>query len=298
MKFITGINADEMRSFRISRNHPWMKKNATMAVTANATCFMFDVFPNLRKVDVNCSTRDQIMLGAPAGLRERIEDSNLERLQLYSHVLSEDELALVLFDILPMFPKILHFEVGWSKITSFQEITQRIYKGNINTYLQSSKTDQGLDSFPPSRLRCLHLGQFMFSGSDTYTDEVILKQDDPKEVGARKTLLCAYKELQYGHGPFGFLDFNESKNGSHDDIDYLMVINHAGRVLVETEENKGVASGSSSIPLSLWPTVLARAGSWEGMGPRTTVNGSDGIYYLLQNVAALRWGRGKTMIAY
>lgn len=174
---------------------------------------------------------------------------------------SEDDLAMVLFDVLPFFPKLTRFSVGWHKIKSFQKIAQKIHNNDLSRVTLES------------RIRHLHFGAFMFE-----TEPILQFIHDPIEVEAMKTLLSAFKELYDISG----LDY---------DVDYLMRINSAGRVLVEKKEDG--TSSNSAIPLSVWPFVLERA--WKRYSIfKDRLSDDDvcpeGIYYLLQNIQALREG--------
>lgn len=234
-------------------------------------------FPNLKHLDVSCYYSDGgTIIGPPALMEVTNEDSNLETLVLSTYTMeSENDLAIFLFDVLPFFPKLSTFSVGWNKIKSFQNIAQRI------------QTNQ--NSANISRLRKLNLGRAVYDTQDERERMRQLPQHDPMEIEAKKTLLLAFKELHVTYGAFNSLRFRKHGCGSDEGIDYLLEINNAGRVLVETTKDEGVTSINSSIPLSVWPVILARAWRWNvariedcGISP------PNGIYYLLQSVPVLQ----------
>lgn len=230
-------------------------------------------FPNLKKLYVNCKFYDGIATAiSPLAIQQgRQEVSNLEYLNLSSYVIeSEDDLAMVLFDVLPLFPKLTKFSVGWHKIKSFLNIAQRISDNDLSRVT------------PGSRIRRLHFGVFK-------PDEPVVQFiHDPIEVEAMKTILSAFKEL-YAISGLESLIAEQRDLDSH--VDYLIRINCAGRVLIEKKEDG--TSTNPDIPLSVWPFVLERA--WKRYSFREGRLSDydicpEGIYYLLQNIQALREG--------
>ena len=117
------------------------------------------------------------------------------------------------------------------------------------------------------------------------------------EVEAMQTFLRAYRELQTVIRDAHMDRFFGWKPRAS--ITYLMEINHAGRVLVEgngssssnTEDPKADESSPivrNTVPLSAWPLILERAWKWNHPSRFYCHGKTDGIYYLLQNVEALR----------
>jgi hypothetical protein len=256
-------------------------------------------FPNLKLVDILDTEHDawvdtstDITIG-PTALMEGIV-SNVESIRLNNYTMeSEDDLATFLFDVLPFFPKLFTFAIGLNRITSYQKIAQRIHDN---------------DKPFASRLRILYLGKLMEDIIDTYNyrhlpDKVTKTYEDedwareptrlnlnnPLEVQAMKKILWAFRELDdIDRAHYYLLGLGhpcDYPRGLEAEIYYLMEINHAGRVLVETKSSK-------TLPLSVWPIVFKRAwirysaAHWDEGKP---INGGpDGIYYLLQNVQALQ----------
>ena len=118
------------------------------------------------------------------------------------------------------------------------------------------------------------------------------------------TLCVSFREL--GEIYFGIL-FPCEELWEARRIGYLLEINRGGRVLVENPNNgvdgrdsPGICGSNipSTLPLSVWPTVLARA--WKGYRRDDLCDsncyrhgGPDGVYYFLQNVPSLREGDKK-----
>ena len=165
-----------------------------------------------------------------------------------------------------------------------------------------SKYLRTLQTAPAGRLRTLFLGKY--DCEETPDDNLVMQslcyriglapyfitpsarryglffdeelQEEQKEVEAVRTFLLAYPELQsfFRSSFFGFFRSWQFRPL----IKYQMEINRAGRVLVETD----TGSDSKSLPLSIWPLVLARA--WNVRSYKIpNYTSPDGIYYLLRN---------------
>lgn len=129
---------------------------------------------------------DRIIIGTPAITKEK--DSNLEILYPGHRIVSEDDLAILLLDVLPLFPKLVTLTFGWNKIGSFQRIAQRIHNNEPRT--------------TTSKLRELSLGMDAIpSASEQERQQSQTRV--PKEVEAIKTLFFAFKELHHIDGAFG-----------------------------------------------------------------------------------------------
>jgi UPF0288 family protein (methanogenesis marker protein 3) len=125
----------------------------------------------------------------------------------------------------------------------------------------------------------LNLGYYHFiTGFEVNKIESLV--DEPKEVEAVKTILVAFRELSKINGAFGHYLFQKKPHRKewNAGVDHLMDINHTGRMLVESCRD-------GDLPLSIWPVVLERAWKQKSISPG---RGSDGIYYLLKKIQALR----------
>jgi hypothetical protein len=105
-----------------------------------------------------------------------------------------------------------------------------------------------------------------------------------------KKFSCIFlREFRYIDGFRTSRRYGYSQHGSFERIQYLASINYAGRALAGFRENEGIASTNSTLPLAVWPLVLAKARNpvfYSDLGHSI----HDGIYYLLQKVQALRDG--------
>ncbi len=208
----------------------------------------------------------------------------LESLYLMNYCMeSEEELAVFLFDVLPVVSKLTTFSIQSNKVKSFQGIAKQ---------LLASKTATA------GRLRKLYLGSYK---CDTPRDDYIVRQslhcrivpeardesqrqEERMEVEAVKTFLVAYRELQnfIRHNTW-FFSYYRGWN-LRPALKHQIAINHAGRVLVERRKN------AKPLPLSVWPIVLARAWKFtaDETTPHYTKTSANGVYYLLRNVEALQ----------
>jgi len=184
--------------------------------------------PNLKQLYVSCysidgsNDVDGISIGPLDSLREKEVRTQLETLILSSHsISSEDDLAIFLFDVLPLLPKLLVFEVCDNKVTSFQKIARRINDDNIRAKIISC------------RLRTLNLGFLKYDTNDERLRMSELLCKDPIEVEAMKTVLLAFRELRIIRLTHHEVTFEPCPCQINTDLDYLMEINYAGRVLLE-----------------------------------------------------------------
>ena len=122
-----------------------------------------------------------------------------------------------------------------------------------------------------SRRRRLDLGElYYFDGSK-------------EEIVAIKTVLREFKELETIYG----IEECEDK-----ELQHLLNMNRAGRVLVETKETTKNKNNSEedakrnckALPSSVWPIILERV-SKETKGKKQN---PDGLYYLLRNMPVLQ----------
>ena len=239
-------------------------------------------FPNLKSLDGGCGTSLGTTIGSldlPMGMKA----SKLERLNLRSHTItSEVALATLLFDVFPSLPKLEKFYVNLNKIKSLKNIAERIRNNHNDESRIVTK----------SRLRHLDLGGFLGKSQGT-----ALWMNDPEEVEALKTILCAFRELNEINGLFGLPSSRREYKEFPADISYLMEVNFTGRILVESktedEDNAGAPSAHSPIAPSVWPTVLARTWKQASLEPvyrPQQFENTDGIFYMLKNVRLLQEG--------
>ena len=117
-------------------------------------------------------------------------------------------------------------------------------------------------------------------GDNVISDNVM---DNPKEKAALLGLLKSVNSI-----------YNLGNSYYDSDVEYALLINHAGRRIVE---GSGGDSGGRSLPLSVWPTILERACS---KSPNSYDHRPSGLYYLLRNGPVL-FGRpdlGSTTFCY
>ena len=188
----------------------------------------------------------------PEGTNIELEELKLfSYSQIQTNCLSSNDLEAFLLDITPVLPKLTRCSGTFVALLSFQRIAQRILQANINITGNNPQTTKIITS--ASRLRMLRLG---WTGNTRI-------ESSPEDT---KVFLRAFPELETivygGQGP------------ERADVQYLLDVNHAGRVLVEQK----IDNARTRMPLSLWPTVLARASE----------RGPDGIYYLLHNTAIVQ----------
>ena len=228
-------------------------------------------FPNLKALEVRCyndydiedddnNDDSRFFIGTPSMMQEKV--SNLECLYLGYCIASEDELAIVLLDVLPFFPKLVLLSIGSNKIGSFQRIAQRI-----------RNSEPGIIT---SRLRRLYLG---LEGMPPLSKQEIQQSEArvSEEIEAVKTILLAFKELPFISGAFVDEWQQDFSRWCDAGVTYLRDIDQVScRVLVE-----------SNIPLSVWPDVLSFVTK---LTYSRTDKYPDAIYYLLQNVPALQEG--------
>ena len=263
-----GNYRDPFREYRIQRVLGLLEKlqgleHLTLVCRDSlAVAELVSRFPNLRYLKItssfNAIGNRPVNVGPSSLLKGMARLSKLETLLLFGHTMEgEDDLAAFLFGVLPFVPNLSTLRVGYNKIQSFQEIAKRIHK--LNELPKS-----------PTRLRTLDLGQPLVAKRK---DQFLLH--DPLEANAMQTILLGFPEL----GDIGSI----AKHYKASRVHYLLEINHAGCVLVEhTQIVENNYNSATTMPLSVWPTVLERA--WEKRGS------ADGIYYLLQNVQELRNG--------
>lgn len=257
------------------------------------------MLPNLKALEVyKCHAIDI----RPPQVQAECE-SDLEKLVLWDLCLTEKDFASFLFDTIPFVPKLSDVTFESNHVHSFEGIVQRLLDNDI----------------PTNRLRVLNLGKYTGSkcwwlvrlSMDEYFGRVLstkkLREEEPnwemvadQERGHVQIFLNLFRELQtlIRDDCPGFVTKRISPQF------YQMEINYAGRVLVENE----TAEHPKSLPLSVWPKVLARAWKWKE--PQVFILGStqryklryykrqscrrkckptcDGIYYLLQNAEVLR----------
>jgi hypothetical protein len=175
---------------------------------------------------------------------------------LYWYYANGDQLTELLLSILPKYPNIIDL----SLYCDDSELDSRFFKtlshGFALMKLNATNSKNGLDHSPA--LRSLDF-------SETYLEHEECGQDADAFFSS---ILDFFPQLSsiclYG--------YNMS-----DETQYLLRINHCGRVLVE-----GSKSQARALPLSMWPTVLERAHKnyprEVGRDPTPT-----GLFYLLRN---------------
>jgi hypothetical protein len=269
---------DDLRILAFSRCKsfpPWIREHLPRVANSNL-------------LDKNCDAEARDNNVPPVVVQKRLP--NLEKLYLLNNTLeSEDDLSKLLFDFLPLCPKLANFTVGGHKLQSFRKIAERI--NNSNELLRTARA---------SRLQKLDLGQLlMFSVEDVGPARLRMRNllyDDSLEVEAMKTILSAFRELRIArtHSLLYRIDVKADPG-----VEHIMEINYAGRVLVERNSDEiGETLRTQvhpTVSLSVWPIVLARAWKWNKHSTLTDDGTpcSDGIYYLLQNVPALREGSNR-----
>jgi len=220
-------------------------------------------FPNLKVVSVSRSDRrsklDPCDIGCRCCFTMSHNASKLEVLHL-DHRCFSCELLEMLLGSLRNYPKVSTLAIEASGI-SFLPIADAIVKKELSSY---------------SRLRRLYLG----------VDGVYLEKGDgsKEEIVAIKTILREFKELETIHGTVAEWEDKE--------LQHLLNMNRAGRVLVETKETTKNKNNSEedakrnckALPSSVWPIILERV-SKETKGKKQN---PDGLYYLLRNMPVLQ----------
>ncbi len=256
-------------------------------------------FPNLKRLDAACYQTYGTIVG-PLNidslniLRQMQVSSKLETLTLSGSTMeSEANLAIYLFDIFPFLPNLTTFRTVRNNVQSFQQIAERI-RNNQDNELQKANN---------CRLRLLDLGELPHGIKPTKAKFT----NDQMEIKAVKTVLDAFSEVNNICGFLGLESCRQNYEYLDPTLAYQMEVNFAGRALVEVNnenEDSGTVPSSkqqSLLPLSIWPTILARTWKqnprfimYRSVRPEVPSNlNPDGIYYLLRNVWALQEGRNK-----
>ena len=151
----------------------------------------------------------------------------LKRIDLSYTMCTQSELKTLLLEVVPSLPNLVHINMRDNKIESIQQIGESINR------------DRGINS---SRLKCQSTLQIL----DLSWNMVILKiKTNPKEKAGLMAILCAFKGLCN-------LGMNVNVKEYPSDIQYQLRMNHAGRRLVESLNDKFLSS-------SLLPIILERA---------------------------------------
>lgn len=155
--------------------------------------------------------------------------NTLTSIDLSYSMCTQDELSVLLVDVVPKLPNLVHINMSGNKIQSFQRIAERIQKTRATT---------------DSRSQCCHSLQILDLSWNTVMTKIM---NNAKEKAALMTILGAYKGL-YNIGN----NINIKEYPS--DMRYQLSMNHAGRRLTETH-----CLCNKTIPTSLLPHVLERA---------------------------------------
>jgi len=151
----------------------------------------------------------------------------LKRIDLSYTMCTQSELKTLLVEVVPSLPNLVHINMRDNKIESIQQIGESINR------------DRGINN---SRLKC----QSTLQNLDLSWNMVILKiKTNPKEKAGLMAILCAFKGLCN-------LGMNVNVKEYSSDIQYQLRMNHAGRRLVESLNDKFLSS-------SLLPIILERA---------------------------------------
>ncbi len=258
-------------------------------------CETISRFPNLKVLEV--SSCENIILRPPENFCAPAP-SILEVLNLKDHHMEDPEdLAVFLFEVLPLVTNLIEFRIGSNNIWSFQEIAKRLRNPNTRSdvtsrammsrivdrkpypgqlpYLCPQKVNkntianrEGLSAdIPPSRLRVLNLGTCTFKGDCDYffvrrSLEARSIHDPPSSAEQLKEAEAMQTMLVAYRELHTLIRADDlDKFWASKTLDapaYLMEINYAGRVLVEG--NGGI---SEPLPLGVWPAVLERAWKWK-----------------------------------
>ena len=235
-------------------------------------------FPNLKNLhcgDIS-ATATKFIMGPTTILKGK--KSKLETFQL-PRFMKSDDLATFLFDILPFCPRLTTIKAEDHAIGSYRKIAQRISNNNPSTKACSSKLRQ-LDGLMRDEEHFEDYEDFTnFENPYLYLNTRLVSLRDPLEAEAVKKILLFFPELSDIYHLYEIFENVEEKikydeTSSFADLGRLVEMNSVGRVLVESKK---------SVPLSLWPFVLARAKN-KGIYTRTV---PTGLYYLVQNLPEL-----------
>jgi len=265
--------------------------------------------------------------------------------------LGGEELAVILLQVLPRFPKMFYIDVGYNQIESVRAVVDRIRQRELqqqqNTRSSSSTTINAISTgttddnndgnrngdcnscgdnvndagtVVPGGVAAapafVGAGVFKISESISHLDmsgNPIWKKtrQDPQEKAALLDLLATFRTIYRLEG--------RSLHTYDADIQYALLINHAGRRLLEDvdeeilERRSSSSSSNNSIvdmngtsrnsnfvvnnrhppfPLSMWPIVLFRSYRESGyiyavLSARRKHKDPTGIYFLLRNGPAL-----------
>ena len=216
-------------------------------------------------------------------------DMQLEYLNLLVDDVDYDDLVYFFCDILPHLPKLSEFMIGCMIIAD----NHLEHLNEVVTKIHNRIKEQSWTAFP-NRLRKFGWYQFLNGRYNMIGDGTVTAI----ETEAVRTLFRTFPELE------AFDSFNntsslmvDSPNNIWDQINQ----NRAGRILLE----RGKDASEFAIPLSVWPTVLRRAGRipveyqfgcYHSISRNTDffVDNPDGIYYLLRNEPILQEKRPRS----
>jgi hypothetical protein len=244
-----------------------------------------------------CDARDKkktssIIVDFFASLDDACFQDSLE--QLYIHFflrLTNDSLKTVMIDVLPKFTKLSVINLCVNLIESVQPIMNIINNNNGEDSKELYVTPS-----PKSQLRDLYL---------SYNPIFKNMKDDPVEKMAMLSFLQTFNTIcNLGGSKLSINEIYNPQMGEYDrDIEYALRINHAGRSIIECKINASTDSTastndggrSSSISLSMWPTILEHAYEtshhiycWgeHDKTEKRSAKSADGLYYLCCNKLA------------
>jgi len=222
-----------------------------------------------------------------ASVDDPLFQDSLKRLDIREWIQTSNNLQIAMIHLVPKFRNLSIVDLSGNLIESVQPIMNIINNNN------------GEDVTPPpkSQLRVLNL-----SCNPIFKN----MKDDPVEKMAMLSFLQTFDTICNlgGSRKLFIREINNPQMGEYDrDIEYALRINHAGRSIIECKINSSTDSTastndggrSSSIPLSLWPTIMEHAyetsdqiyywGEHDETDMRSAKS-ADGLYYLCCNKLA------------
>jgi len=183
----------------------------------------------------------------------------------------------LLLDILPNFPTLSRLDVGHNMIDSFRSIQQRLstesatHSNHVHRSYRNKEL-RVLDLTGNPIMESLLLAKKNSSSSNTIAEE---------EIEAACRILQTFPSV-VSFSPRVWI------HRYHPKIQYEMILNHAGRRLVDSDDS---SSSGLDLPLSVWPLVLERCTKppwW------TRSHSATGLYYLLRESPVMFMGRDET----